>query len=482
MSSPATTAPTTSRPPGADIIPGLGVHIEAMDILDPAVAAEALRWTEGRRGDPVTEAEAEGHDLTAFVIETVGLGTRVLAATSDAVGLTSLSTTVSALADRAESVTSGLVQTAQQASTAAIEVSARATAKAQEATTEVVGAALKRFEVESARTLDARVKAVSEQLDRLIAPDDSPVANSIKEVLTTAMATAQEGWHNAMSDTLLRVARSLDATDPGTPFGQLTQQLKDHQQRQYADLSQRFDRLQELISEAVNAATTTAAVAAVQAGSPAKGKPYEEAVGTVLESIACGLGGSYTDTANLVGQVRGSKKGDGVIEIAAADGGSTAPRVVVELTTSGAARNWASYLSEAERNREAQTSLGVVPTRDLVPGKEIVAILGPGRAVIAYDVEDDPGILRAVVQLLIVQAQRRLAESRGGDLGIADQKIAEARQQLVAMQEVLKAALTVRAGASKVVTGLESLHATLAQLLDQAQSAIRASAPGGGGE
>lgn len=463
--------------PGAHLVPGLGVHIAGVDILDPAVAAEALRWTTGARGEPVDDTDAEGYDLTPFVCETVALGARVLAATADAAGVASLRTTVTALAERAESATTGLVETAQRASTSAIEASTKATADAQAAASEVVQSALTRFETESARTLDAHVESVTEQLDRLLAEDGSPIAMSIRQVVNRAMVDAQESWHRSLTDTMTRVSRSLDATDPGTPFGQLTQQLKDDRQRQNADLYSRIDRLQELVVEAANAATTTAAVAAAQAVSPAKGKPYEEAVGAAVEGIACGLGASYTDTSNGVGEVRGCKKGDGLIEVAATDCAAAAARVVVEFTTSGAARNWPGYLAEAERNRGAQASLGIVPTRDLVPGKEMIAILGAGRAVIAYDPDDDPGMVRATIQLLVVQAQRRVAEARGGDLGVADRKIAEARQQLVAMQDVLKAALTVRAGASKVVTGLEGLHATLGQLLDQAQAAIRTAMP-----
>lgn len=466
--------PTTSE--GAQIIPGLGLHIADVDILDPAVGAEALHWTTGVRGDPVSQADAEGCDLTHFVREAVALGSRVLAVTSDAVGLSSLNTTVTALAERAETATAGLISKAQSASTNAIEASAKAAAEAREGTAEVVGTALEQFRTESTRVLDTGVKAVTDQLDRLAA-DAGPVATSIKEVVNRAMSDAQESWHRSLTVTLTRLTRSLDATDPGTPFGQLTRQLEDQQQRQFAEFWAGFERLHETVAEATGAATTAAAVAAIQAASPAKGRPFEEAIGAVVEGIACGIGASYSDTSGDIGEVSGSKKGDGVIELAAADSNADATRVVVEYTTSGAARNWPSYLADAERNRAAQASLGIVPSRDLVPGKEMIAILGPGRMVIAHDVDDDPGLVRAAVQLLVVQAQRRLAEARGGDLGAADRKIAEARQQLVAMQAVLKTALAVRAGANKVVTGLEGLHATMAQLLEQAQDAIRASSP-----
>lgn len=254
---------------GARLVIGRGLHIVNVNIFDPVVTAEALRWTTGVRGDPVDETEAELHDLTPFVCETAALGARVLAATSDTVGVAALSTTVTALAERAESATTGLVETAQRASTRAIEASTKATAEAQTATSKVVEAALMRFEAESARTLDARVESVTEQLDRLLAEDGGPIAMSIKQVVNRAMAEAQESWHRSLTDTMTRVSGALDATDPGTPFGQLTHQLKDDRQRQNAELYSRIDRLQNLVVEAVNAATTSAAVAFVQAASPA---------------------------------------------------------------------------------------------------------------------------------------------------------------------------------------------------------------------
>lgn len=111
---------------------------------------------------------------------------------------------------------------------------------------------------------------------------------------------------------------------------------------------------------------------------------------------------------------------------------------------------------------------------ELVPGEEILAIVGTHRVVLAFNPDDDdPGLLRAAVQLLVVQAQRRLADDRAGDLGLADAKLEEARRRLVDMQNILKTALAVRNGAGKVVTGLEALHGSLALSIDQARAALR---------
>jgi hypothetical protein len=167
-----------------------------------------------------------------------------------------------------------------------------------------------------------------------------------------------------------------------------------------------------------------------------------------------------------------------VIEVPAADPGGPVPKVMVELTTQGHPRNWAQYLEVAERNRSAQASLGIVPSRDLVPDGDILAVVGPNRMVIAFDPdEDEPGLLRATVQLLAVQAQRRLAEDRAGDLGLVDARLDEARRRLLEMGEIIKSAVTVRNGAGKVVSSLETLHTSLGLVIEQARAALRGPTP-----
>jgi hypothetical protein len=199
-----------------------------------------------------------------------------------------------------------------------------------------------------------------------------------------------------------------------------------------------------------------------------------------MDGIASGMGATYTDTSGSVGALRNCKKGDGLVEMAVAGASDLSARIVVECTTGITRRNWTGYLDEAERNRQAQASIGIVAHRGAVPGGELVALLGPTRAVLAFDPDvDDPAVLRAVVQLLGLQAQRRLAEGRGGDLGEVDAHLVDARRVLSGMQDMVKTATSVRADASKLVGGLEAMSSTLGRLLDQAQAALKAAAAPG---
>jgi hypothetical protein len=250
--------------------------------------------------------------------------------------------------------------------------------------------------------------------------------------------------------------------------------MQEQQAKQHADLSARFDKVQEAVAAAAQAADKGAAIAEVQSHSPAKGAPYEDMVGTVIEGLATTMTATYTHTTSTVGKLKMCRKGDGVVEAAAIEPNLSPARVVIECTTGASARNWAAYLAEAEKNRECHASLGLVPSRALVPGGGLLALVGPNRIVLAFNPEtDDTGLVRAALQLLLVEAQRLLAAGRGGDLAAVDSKISEARQQLVAMHQLIKTAVTVRDNAGKVVGGLEGMQVTISLLLEQAQVALR---------
>jgi hypothetical protein len=75
-----------------------------------------------------------------------------------------------------------------------------------------------------------------------------------------------------------------------------------------------------------------------------------------MRDIAGGLGDEYSDTSDVPGRLTRCKKGDGVLSVE--DG---VARVVLEMSDSPRA-GWAEYLEEAERNREAGASLGLVRT------------------------------------------------------------------------------------------------------------------------
>jgi len=161
-----------------------------------------------------------------------------------------------------------------------------------------------------------------------------------------------------------------------------------------------------------------------------------------------------------------------VLQVPAFDG-TRQVRIVVEMTTTGAARKWGPYLDEAERNREADASIGVVPNTVLVPGRAALTLVAPNRIVVAHDSDGGHALLRAAAVLLTLRVQREAVRARDGvDLGMADARIAEAERLLGTLSEVLKAAAGVKAGAAKVVTGIEATHDSLARTLALARAAL----------
>ena len=74
-------------------------------------------------------------------------------------------------------------------------------------------------------------------------------------------------------------------------------------------------------------------------------------------------------------------------------------RVVLEMTDS-VQRGWTEYFDEAERNRGATASLGLVRTVEQ-NAQQSIRVLGGRRIAMAFDPEvDDPDLLRTVVMLL----------------------------------------------------------------------------------
>lgn len=101
---------------------------------------------------------------------------------------------------------------------------------------------------------------------------------------------------------------------------------------------------------------------------PIKGDSYANRIHTLLFGIAKGLGDEYDDTSALVGHLRRCQNGDGVLSVNAG-----AARVFLEMTDSARA-GWTDYLDEAERNRDAAASLGLVRATEQNGGQAIRVI------------------------------------------------------------------------------------------------------------
>jgi hypothetical protein len=155
---------------------------------------------------------------------------------------------------------------------------------------------------------------------------------------------------------------------------------------------------------------------------------------------------------------------------------------LVEMHDSRQKRAWNAYLDEAERNRQAAGSLGLVPTTAQNEGQSI-RVLSARRVVMAFDpLEDDPALLRTV--LILLRTAALAASARLDDTGVqsAAERIAEALVVLPRVDTIRRLADGIRKNAVKVDTEADTLHTLLNRLLLQAQTALHLVEQAGLGE
>lgn len=199
---------------------------------------------------------------------------------------------------------------------------------------------------------------------------------------------------------------------------------------------------------------------------PLKGGTFEQQLHALMAEIAVGLGDEYEPTGARPGAVPRSKKGDGVLSV---DGGEV--NVVVEATDSKRPA-WNNYLHEAERNRCALASLGLVRTTEQLGGRTM-RTLGARRVVMAFDPEtDDPALLRTVVQMLRLAAKSAGARQDTAEIQTAREKLAEAMDLLGRIDEIKRFSGLVTSNAAKIDGQADALRAGLDRLLGQASAAL----------
>jgi hypothetical protein len=276
------------------------------------------------------------------------------------------------------------------------------------------------------------------------------------------------------SELLAKAAKQFDPDDPTSPMSKHTRELEKQQQtlsaaleRNHRDLATKVDELTTAVKVTASAKEAAASLAKI---TTLKGESYAAEVHQVMEQIAAGLGDEYADTGAIPGAVPRSKKGDGVLTIS---GGSA--RIVLEMTTSKRP-NWTGYLDEAERNRSAAASLGLVRTPAQNNGSTVRG-LGPRRIVMAFDpATDDPELLRTVIQLLRLSALTA-ADSKDRDgIHTADARIAEALGMLGKIDDIKKVAGSLRQNAGKIEQQSDDVRTALTHLLGQAQAALSVAA------
>jgi hypothetical protein len=296
---------------------------------------------------------------------------------------------------------------------------------------------------------------------------ESPELLERLQPLLDRFGTSLETKVQASTGVLLdKVARQFDPADPTSPMAKHTAALKLQQETLAAQVERNHTELTAKVEELTTTLKVNEARASLAKVTPIKGGSFEDTIHDLMRGVAAGLGDEYVDTTNTVGRVPRSKKGDGVLIVA---GGST--RVVLEMTDSTRS-GWGDYFDEAERNRDALASIGLVRTPDQ-NGDQALRVLGTRRVVMAFDPEtDDPELLRTVVMLLRTVAVAATARTGAAEIATAEEKIAEALVQLEKIQTIKTAANAIQKNATKIDSESTGIRTTIQRLLDQALVAL----------
>lgn len=446
---------------------GPAVVVDHLDLHDPAVVAEARRWSTGHRAAAVSADEMAGADLTAFVTRAVVVGSHAIATAGGAQEAYNLEALVTEVGERTAEASRQVTRATDEAIRKATTSIESSTAAARTAIGELGAEARRAF----SENVDAAGKALSGEVNRLLGGEHPELLARLAPVIERFGRELETRSTQQTSELIAKAARQFDPADPASPMAQQARTLAEQQQslgaalaKDNTDLARKVDELVEIVKLAQAA---SGARSAVVRSSTLKGEQYAQAMHPLLGAVAAGLGDEYVDVSAVVGLLSRNRKGDGVLAILGGDA-----RIAVEMSDSSRGAGWASYLEEAERNRGAIASLGLVRTAEQLGGAGVVS-LGTRRIVLAFDPDSDhPDLLRTVVQLLRISAQAASMRDDAAEVRTAEEKLDEALTLLTQIDTISKLAGQIRQNATKIDTEADGVKGKLTRLLSQARAAL----------
>ena len=443
------------------------VVVTELTITDTAVTTEALRWSTGRRGVAVKAEDMASADLTAFVTQALTVGSQAITSAGGAQETFHLERLVADVAARTEASSAQAAEATGSAVKAAAEAVTKATDEVRKVIAETEGSTRRTY-AETVATTTATLRA---DVERIFGGDSPELLAKLAPLLESVGRKIGDQAFKQTDELLGRVSRQFDPADPTSPFAKQAKALAEQQQvlndamdKNHLALVGKVDELAravEVQKAATDAASRTASV------TPLKGGAFESEVNAVMEDIAAGLGDEYAETGGVAGALPRCFKGDGVLTVA---NGSV--RVVIEMHDSVDRRVWNDYLDEAERNREAAASIGVV--RNAVQNKsQTLRVLGARRVIVAFDpASDDVDLLRTVVQLMRVSAIAASSRRDVEGLESAEEHIHAATEMLGSINSIRKASGSIRKGADTIDKECNTVQSGVARHLGEALDAL----------
>lgn len=332
---------------------------------------------------------------------------------------------------------------------------AQAAEQARKAITDADASTRKSFET----TVAAAQTQLRTDLQRLFGGESPELVARLQPILATFGAELDAKVAKQTTELLTTAARQFDPADPTSPMAKHAAAIAQQQAVLTTTLAENHGALTAKV-EALTTAVTVASAAQKATSrtasvTPLKGATYADGVHATLETIASGLGDEYTDTGTVVGRLSRSKKDDGLLTI---DDGSA--RLVLEMTDSSRS-HWNGYLDEAERNRDAAASLGLVRDPAQNAGQSI-RVLGSRRIVMVFDPKvDDPNLLRTVAMLLRTAALATSSRQGADEIATAEEKVTEAIGLLAKIDDIQKAAGAIHKSATKISTECDAFATSI---------------------
>lgn len=446
------------------------VEIHGLTINDPAVTTEATRWVTGVRGPALAASELDGADLTAYVIQAIAIGAHAISAAGGAQDTFNLEQLVQDVAQR----TSVSASQAAQATTSAVTDATKAITDASTAASKALRDANDEARKGFADSVTQAQVQLRDQITLLLGGEDPELLVRLKGLLAEFGANVASHSDEQVGKMFDKATRALDPDDPTSPLAKHRTQLDRQHEQLTAQVAKQHEQLTAAVVTLTSAVTATTAAhraaAATASVTPLKGATFEDRVNAAISTLAAGFGDEYLTVGTTTGRIPNCKKGDGLLII---DGGRAS--VVIEAHDGTRARGWTDYLDEAERNRGAQASIGVVPTPAQNHGQTI-RVIGPRRIVIAIEESSDSTeLLRTVCILLRSHALASIRTESSDSLATAKERLQEALELLPKIEAIRKSAGTIRTSANNIDQQSDTLRTSLNRLLLQAQTALSGS-------
>lgn len=441
---------------------GTSIVIEALAIDESSVLNEARHWTTGRRGEPLPASEVGNADVTTFVREAIVYGARVLASTAHTADSRLLENMVKGVGDQtAEASRQAAALTARAATDASTTV-IRVANEAKKAITDAE--AVNRKEIRAA--VSQATKTLVDETQRIFGGTNPELLDRLQPLLGVFAKNLEAQVSVGTTELLEKAAKQFDPSNPTSPMAKHAAALATSQRAFTEKIEKNHETLAKKVDELTDTLKLQQATTALAKVTPIKGSSFETQVHSLMHGVAAGLGDEYQDTTNTVGRLPRCKKGDGVLTV-----NGHGLHVLVEVTDSRRA-SWNDYFDEAERNRDAVASVGIVRTVDQNAGQSI-RVLGSRRVVVALNPDiDDPELLRTAVMLLRTSAIAASARAGVEELQTAEEKIGEALAQLTKIDAMKKLAGTIQQNAAKIDSGCSGIGITIRRLLDEALTAL----------